>query len=93
MEWYSAKKDDDVKPPSVDGRWVLTNGVLKEWSGDTSVVLSPIVNEDDGKQVAIGHYAMCDAKTAEDAVASAVTAYDHGRGLCNLLSLFFFVLS
>ncbi len=72
-----------AEPPNVNGAFVLIDGVLRPWTGVTAPVPSPIRRRGVAApkdEIVIGTYAMCDSKTALEAVDSAVKAYDYGRG-------------
>lgn len=63
----------------LEQRVYLSNGELKGWDGAMHEVYSPVYS--DGKPVYLGSYPLMGEKEAIDALHSAETAYDLGRGL------------
>lgn len=72
-----------------DQRHYLVNGELREWGGPFQEVLSPICffTPDGPQRQGIGSFPLLDATAAEAALAAAVKAYDHGRGLWPTMSV------
>ena len=60
----------------------LSNGVMKKWSGDVHNVYSPVYIKkgEELKPKLIGSYPVCTEKEAQESLASAVEAYNDGRG-------------
>ncbi|MFT4670418.1 NADP-dependent glyceraldehyde-3-phosphate dehydrogenase [Patiriisocius sp. Uisw_047] len=58
----------------------LVNGVLKEWAGDTAEVYSNIYYEN-GEPTLLGSVPDMDSGIANEAIKSAVTAFDRGKGV------------
>lgn len=58
----------------------LVDGVLKEWAGDTAEVYSNIYYEN-GEPTLLGSVPDMDSGIANDAIKSAVTAFDRGKGV------------
>lgn len=65
-------------------RQILVNGQLKDWDGRTHMVTSPIFVRKEQAGIAepflIGSYPLATIKEANEALESAVKAFDHGRG-------------
>ena len=57
----------------------LINGTIKHWKGEIQDVYSPICLKD-GKQVKIGTYPKLTQNEAQEALDSAMEAYNHGMG-------------
>ncbi|MEJ6020912.1 NADP-dependent glyceraldehyde-3-phosphate dehydrogenase [Ramlibacter sp. PS4R-6] len=69
--------------PEVHQRGYLLGGELREWTGPTKPVLSPVcVRSATGsvRQVSIGSHPQMGAEEADVMVAAAARAYDRGRG-------------
>ncbi|WP_415376811.1 NADP-dependent glyceraldehyde-3-phosphate dehydrogenase [Patiriisocius sp. Uisw_017] len=58
----------------------LVDGVLKEWAGDTAEVYSNIYYEN-GEPTLLGSVPDMDSGIANEAIKSAVTAFDRGKGV------------
>ena len=60
----------------------LVNGELREWSGESETVLSPIyVHTEKGlEQKVIGSFPLISAEAAMESLDAATNAYDYGRG-------------
>ncbi|WP_428023529.1 NADP-dependent glyceraldehyde-3-phosphate dehydrogenase [Arcobacter sp.] len=59
----------------------LIDGSIKHWNGPYRDVYSPIcLKENDGKQVKLGSYPMLTQNEAQQALESAVAAYNSGMG-------------
>src|SRR5688500_1679782 len=69
-------------PQEINQRTYLSNGEMKEWSGDVHKVYAPIcVRTANGlERKLIGTYPVCTEKEAIEVLDAAVEAYDHGRG-------------
>ncbi len=63
-------------------RHYLINGQMREWTGETHEVLSPIIDRsgDTPQRHVIGSYPIATETEALEALASAEAAYAHGRG-------------
>ncbi|MEY3645666.1 MAG: Glyceraldehyde-3-phosphate dehydrogenase [Bacteroidota bacterium] len=74
------KEFDLVKP--IEQREYLVNGEMRQWSGKTQDVWSPIyVQTDKGfEQKRIGSYPITDATDAMEVLYAGVKAYSNGRG-------------
>lgn len=74
------KEFDLVKP--IEQREYLVNGEMRQWSGKTQDVWSPIyVHTDKGfEQKRIGSYPITDATDAMEVLYAGVKAYSNGRG-------------
>lgn len=74
---------------SFNQRHYLIDGVLKEWTGPVQEVLSPIcfAGENKPQQVVIGSFPLLGEGEALAALAAAVAAYAHGRGLWPTMSV------
>jgi glyceraldehyde-3-phosphate dehydrogenase (NADP+) len=72
---------EDLREP-IHQRRYLVDGELREWSGRTQDVLSPIGSVEGGalRRRVIGSYPLMGAKEALEALDAAVRAYDAGRG-------------
>ena len=57
----------------------LSDGAMKHWKGNKQDVYSPICLKD-GKQVKIGSYPKLTEKEAQEALDSAMNAYNYGMG-------------
>ncbi|MFT5984106.1 MAG: glyceraldehyde-3-phosphate dehydrogenase (NADP+), partial [Ulvibacter sp.] len=57
----------------------LVDGVLKEWTGDRAKVYSNIYYEN-GEPTLLGSVPDMDSGIANEAIKSAVTAFDRGKG-------------
>ena len=70
----------DASPAGVyrQGDRYLIGGEVCLWTGDTTEVTSPICT--DGKRTVIGRAASLTREESLDAMAAAVSAWDHGRG-------------
>lgn len=69
--------------PPLHQREYLINGEIRHWDGPVQTVLSPVAvrtETDEVRPVEIGSYPLATEKEAMEALAAAVTAYDHGRG-------------
>lgn len=60
----------------------LSNGEMKQWSGDVHQVYSPVYikNGEELKPKLIGSYPVCTEKEAQESLSAAVEAYNDGRG-------------
>ncbi len=60
----------------------LVNGELREWSGETETVLSPIyIRTEKGlEQKIVGSFPLISAEAAMESLEAATKAYDYGRG-------------
>ena len=60
----------------------LSNGEMKQWSGDVHEVFSPVYikNGEELKPKLIGSYPVCTEKEAQESLDAAVEAYNDGRG-------------
>ena len=59
----------------------LINGVIKQWKGPKQDVYSPIcLKENENKQVKLGSYPILTQTEAQEALDSAVAAYNYGMG-------------
>jgi glyceraldehyde-3-phosphate dehydrogenase (NADP+) len=67
----------------VDQSGYLIDGRIRQWEGPRQAVLSPVQIRRSGgvEPVAIGSYPLLTEQEALAALAAAVAAYDHGRGL------------
>ncbi len=67
----------------------LSNGEMKQWSGPTHTVVSPIcIQTPEGlKRKVIGTYPICTDKEAMESLYAAVTAYNNGAGEWPTMSL------
>lgn len=67
----------------------LINGELRSWNGPFQQVLSPVcfAGPDGPQRVAIGTFPLLDERESLAALAAAVAAYDHGRGLWPTMSV------
>jgi glyceraldehyde-3-phosphate dehydrogenase (NADP+) len=67
----------------------LIDGEIRRWEGPVQEVLSPIcLREGDREEPAlIGSYPLLTERESEQALAAAVRAYDHGRGLWPTLAV------
>lgn len=63
-------------------REYLSNGTMRQWSGEVHTVLSPVcIRTSEGlKRKVIGSYPLCTAKESFEALEAAEAAYDNGRG-------------
>lgn len=70
-------------------RHYLSDGELRLWKGAVQEVYSPVCfsRADGPQQVAIGTFPLLGETEALAALAAAVTAYDHGRGLWPTMSV------
>lgn len=60
----------------------LSNGEMKQWSGDVHEVYSPVYikNGEELRPKLIGSYPVCTEKEAQESLTAAVEAYNDGRG-------------
>lgn len=60
----------------------LSNGEMKQWTGDVHEVYSPVYikNDEELKPKLIGSYPVCTEKEAKESLDAAVEAYNDGRG-------------
>lgn len=70
------------KIEEIHQREYLTNGEMKQWSGDVHEVYSPVYikNGEELKPKLIGSYPVCTEVEAKEALDAAVEAYNDGRG-------------
>mmetsp|Transcript_81114 Transcript_81114/g.213944 ORF Transcript_81114/g.213944 Transcript_81114/m.213944 type:complete len:540 (-) Transcript_81114:463-2082(-) len=76
-----APTDDAYKTkPDVDGAFTFIGGVKTAWTGETSVVTSPIIDSSTGKRAVLGKVAQLQEADAVIAVEAAAKAWDLGQG-------------
>ena len=78
--FYFDENDKSIAIPRYDGKHYLINGQIIEWKGKFSPVYSPIYIKGKNQKIQLGQYPMLTEKEAEQALESAVNAFDHGRG-------------
>ena len=73
---------EEFRIKEVHQREYLSNGELKQWTGEVSEVYSPIcISTPEGlKRKLIGTYPIGTDKEANEALDAAIAAYDNGRG-------------
>lgn len=68
----------------VHQKTILINGALRDWTGPSHSVFSPILINDTAsgaiKKIEIGSYPIATATEAQEALDAAVSAYNGGRG-------------
>jgi glyceraldehyde-3-phosphate dehydrogenase (NADP+) len=76
-------------PVQVNQTEFLINGKLRHWDGPMQEVLSPVcIRTAEGlTQVSIGYYPLLTESESREALAAAVNAYDHGRGVWPTMSV------
>ncbi|AWO01963.1 NADP-dependent glyceraldehyde-3-phosphate dehydrogenase [Chitinophaga alhagiae] len=69
-------------PAELHQREYLSDGVMKNWSGDVHTVLSPIcIKTENGlERKVIGSYPLCGEEEAMASLDAAIRAYRNGRG-------------
>ncbi|KAI3651130.1 hypothetical protein MP228_004611 [Amoeboaphelidium protococcarum] len=68
--------------PKAGDNLYLINGEIRQWTGKSSQVYSPVLVKGPPEQkTLIGSYGMLTEKEAMEALDAAVKAYDYGRGL------------
>ncbi|HPB02427.1 MAG TPA: aldehyde dehydrogenase family protein, partial [Bacteroidales bacterium] len=73
----------------IDQKEYLVNGEILSWSGSCEEVLSPVCfpNANGLSPAAIGSYPMLTEKESLEALESAVSAYDKGKGIWPTMSV------
>ncbi|HPF00623.1 MAG: NADP-dependent glyceraldehyde-3-phosphate dehydrogenase [Bacteroidales bacterium] len=73
----------------IDQKEYLVNGEIRSWSGSCEEVLSPVCfpNANGLSPAAIGSYPMLTEKESLEALESAVSAYDKGKGIWPTMSV------
>lgn len=73
---------ENVIIPYIEQNEYLINGKIRIWKGDKQEVFSPIclTENNETKQVKLGHYPLFDRETALEAMNAAVSAYNSGKG-------------
>lgn len=71
-----------ISEPLIQNTWLI-NGELREWKGDMSPAVSPILINRNGtlKQEIVGYYPKLSGNESMQALEAAEKAYDLGRGL------------
>lgn len=69
-------------PKQLDQKTYLINGQIREWSGASKAVYSPVFVKEGGeaKPYVLGSFPLLDESEADKALDAAETAYDLGRG-------------
>ena len=78
-ELYLTAPPADAPQPQVDGSRWLVNGEIRQWSGPSATVYSPVLNAR-GEQIAIGTYAMMTTAQSMEALEAAKAAFAKGTG-------------
>ena len=73
---------EQFKIEEIHQKEYLSNGEMKQWSGDVHEVYSPVYikNGEELKPKLIGSYPVCTEKEAQESLDAAVEAYNDGRG-------------
>jgi len=73
---------EQFKIDEIHQKQYLSNGEMKQWSGDVHEVYSPVYikNGEELKPKLIGSYPVCTEKEAQESLDAAVEAYNDGRG-------------
>jgi glyceraldehyde-3-phosphate dehydrogenase (NADP+) len=66
--------------PFVNGNCTFINGKVEPWSGASTMVTSPIIDQATGDRAVIGELSSLDETTALRALDAAVDAWDKGQG-------------
>jgi glyceraldehyde-3-phosphate dehydrogenase (NADP+) len=76
-------------PSEIHQREFLSNGEMKQWSGQVHEVYSPICfkTENGLERKLIGSYPVCTEDEAQESLQAAVAAYDNGRGEWPIMSV------
>ncbi|MFN4122049.1 MAG: NADP-dependent glyceraldehyde-3-phosphate dehydrogenase [Flavobacteriales bacterium] len=81
-EIHQIPEEWKISEPLIQNTWLI-NGELREWKGDMSPAVSPILIKSNGslKQEIVGYYPKLSGAESLQALEAAEKAYDLGRGL------------
>jgi len=79
---FTVRTKDPIytKKPYVNGAKVFHGGLVKDYTGRSSDMYSPIIDESTGSKVVIGKLAQMTVDDLEPVLESAKKAWNHGRG-------------